>query len=94
MNVSAREEVMENKELVKQMVELHKTSFDNSFNMLVTLQEQMEKMMSSFVDQAPWLPAEGKKAITNLVNTYKKGREDFKKLVDDGYKKVDDFLAK
>jgi hypothetical protein len=85
---------MENKELVKQMVELHKTSFDNSFNMLITLQEQMEKMMNSFVDQAPWLPEDGKKAIGNLVDTYKKGREDFKKIVDDGYKKVEEFLAK
>ncbi|HVN72402.1 MAG TPA: hypothetical protein VMU10_10320 [Desulfomonilia bacterium] len=85
---------MENKELVKQMVELHKTSFDNSFNMLITLQDQMEKMMNAFVDQAPWLPAEGKKTFVNLVSTYKKGREDFKKLVDDGYKKVEETLAK
>jgi hypothetical protein len=85
---------MENKELVKQMVALHKTSFENSFKMLATLQEQMEKVLSSFVDQTPGLPEEGKKAIANLVGTYKKGREDFKKLVDDGYKKVDDFLGK
>ena len=85
---------MENKEIVKQMVELHKTSFDNSFNMLITLQDQMEKMMNAFVDQAPWLPAEGKKTFVNLVSTYKKGREDFKKLVDDGYKKVEETLAK
>ena len=56
----AREVTMENKELVKQMVELHKTSFDNSFNMLVTLQDQMEKMVNSFVDQAPWLPGRRK----------------------------------
>jgi hypothetical protein len=88
------EDVMENKELVKQMVKLHKTSFDNSFNMLATLQEQMEKMMDSLVLQAPWLPEDGKKVIGNLVETYKKGREDFKKLVDDGYKKVEDYLAK
>ncbi len=85
---------MENKELVKQIVALHKASFDNSYNMLVTLQEQMEKMMNSFVDQAPWLPEEGKKVITNLVGTYKKGREDFRKVVNDGYKKVEDYLAK
>jgi hypothetical protein len=76
------------------MVALHKTSFENSFKMLATLQEQMEKVLSSFVDQTPGLPEEGKKAIANLVGTYKKGREDFKKLVDDGYKKVDDFLGK
>lgn len=52
---------MENKELVKQMVALHKTSFDNSFNMLVNLQDQMEKMVNTFVDQASWLPADGKR---------------------------------
>ncbi|HPI92660.1 MAG TPA: hypothetical protein PLT09_12950 [Deltaproteobacteria bacterium] len=85
---------MENKEIVKQMVDLHKTSFDNSFNMLVSLQDQMEKMVNTFVDQAPWLPAEGKKAIGNLVSTYKKGREDFRKLVDDGYRKVEDYIGK
>jgi len=85
---------MENKELVKQVVELHKTSFDNSFNMLITLQDQMEKMVNSFVEQAPWLPADGKKAVTNLVSTYKKGREDFKKVVDDGYKKVEEYISK
>ena len=85
---------MENKDLVKQMVELQKTSFENSFNMLITVQDQMEKMVNSFVEQAPWLPAEGKKAISNLVITYKKGREDFRKVVDDGYKKVDEYLSK
>ena len=85
---------MENREIVKQMVDLHKTSFDNSFNILITLQDQMEKMVNTFVDQAPWLPAEGKKAFTNLVSTYKRGREDFKKLVDDGYKKVEETLGK
>lgn len=85
---------MENKELVKQMVALQKTSFDNSFNMLVTLQDQMEKMVDTFVDQAPWLPAEGKKAFANLITTYKKGREDLKKLVDDGYRKVEDYIEK
>lgn len=85
---------MENKALMKQMVDLHKTSFDNSFNMLVNLQDQMEKMMNTFVEQAPWLPAEGKKAIGTLITTCRKGRDDFKKLVDDGYRKVEDYIGK
>jgi hypothetical protein len=92
--MSEREADMENKDMIKQMVMLHKTTFDNSFNMLTNLQDQMEKMVNNFADQAPWLPAEGKKAFANLVNTYKKGREDFKKLVDDGYKKVDEYIEK
>lgn len=85
---------MENTELVKQMIDLHKTSFDSSFNMLVNLQDQMEKMVNTFVDQAAWLPGEGKKAIGNLVATYRKGRDDFKKLVDDGYRKVEEIITK
>ena len=43
--------------------------------------------------QSPWLPAEGKKAVTDWIKAYKLGREDFKIAVDDNYKKVEDFFA-
>jgi len=43
--------------------------------------------------QSPWLPAEGKKAVTDWIKAYKRGREDFKAAVDDNYKKVEDFFA-
>jgi hypothetical protein len=43
--------------------EFHKTSFDTTcFNMLVTLQDQMEKMVNSFVDQTRGFPR-GEKGI-------------------------------
>ena len=42
---------------------------------------------------ATWLPAEGKKAIDDWLNSYKKGCEDFKNLVDENYQKVEDFFA-
>lgn len=85
---------MENKEMIKQMIELHKTSFNMSFNMLTNLQDQMDKMVNSFMDQATWLPGEGRKAFETLLGNFKKGREDFKKLVDDGYKKVEEYITK
>ncbi len=80
-------------ELAKQMIEFNKTTFDNSFSMMVMLQEQMEKTVSSFVEQAAWLPEDGRKVLGDWVSTYKKGREDFKKLVDESYKKVDAYFA-
>ena len=43
--------------------------------------------------QSPWLPAEGKKAVTDWIKAYKRGREDFKAAVDDNYKKAEDFFA-
>jgi hypothetical protein len=84
---------MEPLKMAKQMIDFNKATFDNSFNSMVLLQEQTEKMVSSFLDQAAWLPEEGKKALKEWLATYKKGREEYKKMVDEGYKKVDSFFA-
>ena len=79
--------------LTKQMIDFNKASFDNSFNAMVLLQEQTEKMVNTFMDQAAWLPGEGKKALNEWVETVRKGREDFKKVVDQGFGKVEDYFA-
>ena len=84
---------MEPNLLLKQMLEFNKTAFDNSFNAMLTIQQQNAKMVDTFVEQATWMPEEGKKLIREWVNAYKKGCEDFKKAADENYKKVDDFFA-
>jgi uncharacterized coiled-coil DUF342 family protein len=84
---------MDPKALFKQMVEFNKTLLDNSFSAMVTLQEQTERMVKVMLEQATWLPAEGTKAINEWVNSYKKGRDDFKTLVDKSFKNVEDFFA-
>ena len=85
---------MNEKVLVKQMIDLHKTSFDNGFAMLFVIQDQMEKMVGSLIDHAGWLPEEGKKVLDTLLTNCRKGREDFKNLVDDGYMKAHEFFEK
>ncbi len=77
----------------KQMIDFQKTTFDNSFNAMVMLQEQAERMSNTLLDQATWMPAEGKKVVNDWVKAYKKGREDFKKVVDDNFKMVEAFFA-
>ena len=84
---------MDQKQILKQMIEFNKTTFDNSFNAMVMVQEQTERMVSTFLVQSTWLPDEGKKVISDWVKAYNKGREDFKKLVDQSYKRVEDFFA-
>ena len=79
--------------LTKQMIDFNKASFDNTFTAMVLLQEQTEKMVNAFMEQATWLPGEGKKALNEWVETVKKGREDFKKVVDQGFGKVEDYFA-
>jgi uncharacterized coiled-coil DUF342 family protein len=84
---------MEPLKMAKQMIDFNKATFDNSFSSMVLLQEQSEKMVKAFLDQATWLPEEGKKVLNEWVTAYKKGREEFKKMVDESYKKVDDYFA-
>jgi len=84
---------LDQKQVFKQMLDFNKTAFDNTFNAMVMLQEQTERMFSQFLEKAVWLPQEGKKAIEDWLKSYKKGCEDYKKLVDDSFKKVEAFFA-
>ncbi|UCD31481.1 MAG: hypothetical protein JSW04_10580 [Desulfobacterales bacterium] len=84
---------MEPKLIAKQMIDFQKTTFDNAFQAVVVQQNQTEKMTNTMLDQTVWLPKEGRKAIDEWVKAYKKGRENFKKSVDDNFKKVEDLFA-
>ena len=79
---------MEQKQIVRQMMEFNKKAFDNSFSAMSELQDQTEKLMMNFLDKAEWVPEEGKKAMQDWIANYKKSRNDFKAAADDGYRKV------
>ncbi len=81
------------KRLLKQMLDVNKATFDNTFNAMIMLQEQAERMANTPLEQAIWLPEEGKKAVNEWVNAYKKGREEFKKSVDASFKKVEEYFG-
>ncbi|HNU74819.1 MAG TPA: hypothetical protein PLE36_14045 [Deltaproteobacteria bacterium] len=84
---------MDQKQMVRQVIDFQKASFDNSFNAMVLIQEQTEKMAKTFLDQANWLPEEGKSVLNQWIGAYKKGRDDFKKSVDENFRKVDEYFS-
>ena len=84
---------MDQKQIALQMIQFNKTAFDNSFNAMSMVYEQNEKMLGTFLKQATWIPEEGRKAIETWIQTYKKGCEDFKKMADENYQKVEEFFA-
>ena len=83
---------MDQKQVLKQMIDFNKAAFNNTFNAFVMLQDQAESMSNTLLTQATGLPQEGKKAIEELVKNCKTGRETFKKTVDESFKKVEDFF--
>ena len=56
---------MDEKIIVKQMIDFHKSTFQNSYNAMVMLQDQTEKMLSTFLSQANWVPQDFKKVMEN-----------------------------
>ena len=83
---------MDQKKLFKQMLDFNKSAFENSFNAMVMLQEQAERAANTILDQATWLPEDGRKAIKQWADSYKKGRDDFKKLIDENYSRVETYF--
>jgi len=84
---------MDPKQISKQMFDFNKMAFERSFSAMVVMQDQAEKMFSMWLEQNKWFPEEGKKAMEEWVKTYKKGRDDFKTKVEDGYGKMEEYLV-
>jgi len=84
---------MDQKMMFKQMLAFQKTTFDNSFNAMAAMQEQGEKMVNTFIEQAEWLPEEGKKAVANWINAYKEGRTKYREAVEKNFEKVEEYFS-
>ncbi len=84
---------MDQQKMAKQMIDFYKTTFDNTFTALSIMQEQTERMTNMFLEQATGLPADGKKALQEWMKAYKKGCDEFKKTVDDNFKKAEHLFA-
>ena len=83
---------MDPKKMGKQMIEFYKTSFDNSYSAMMMLQEQMERMANLYWGQMVNVPDEVKKGMSEWTKSYKKNCEDFKKSVDESFKKLETFF--
>ncbi|WP_372683164.1 hypothetical protein [Desulfosarcina sp.] len=85
---------MDNLRIAKQMIELNKTAFDNSFSAMTLVYEQNEKIFETILNQAAWMPEAGRKAIEEWLEAYRNGCSQYKKLVDESYAKVEVYFDK
>jgi hypothetical protein len=83
---------MEHRHLFKQMVEMNKASFENSFETMAKAYEQNKEMAETFLSQSPLIPEEGKKAYSDWLSAMRNGADDFKKMVDENYGKVEAYF--
>jgi hypothetical protein len=84
---------MDQKQIIKQLVEFNQSAFDNAFDAIVTIQDQTEQIAEKMMDQADWMPEESRKAIDNWADVYKTSRNNFKVQVDNTYKQIEKLFA-
>ncbi len=76
-------------QMIKQMIQMNKLAFDNSYHMMMTSYDQNKFMLDAVLNQNSGLPTEGKKAIQDWMQAYKKGCQEFKKMLDQSYEMVE-----
>ena len=84
---------METAKFTKQMIDFQKAAFDNTYAGLTVFQDYTENMTNGFLIQFPWVTEEGKKPIENSFEIMKKYREDYKKMIDEGFDKLVEVTA-
>lgn len=84
---------MHSKMIAKQIIELNKAAFDNTFDAITIFQYHSEKMMMVLGERASFFPHESTRVITEWMETCRKGKEDFQKTVKDSFNTVESFLA-
>ena len=85
---------MMDQKIAKQIIDFQKATFDNTFNAIAMFQDQAEKTTKMFLDAGMCpVPEEGKKMLHEWVQAFKKGREEYKKALDESFKRMEDFFA-
>jgi len=83
---------MDSKKMMKQMMDVHKTSLKNGFSTMALFQNQTEKLMKILIDLTFGISDEGKKVFDQWTDASKKGFDDLVKAVDDGYEKIEELI--
>lgn len=78
--------------IAKQMITFQKSVFENSYHAMNMVFEQTENMANSFIKQMPMVPEESKKVMDDVIGFYKKSRDDYKKAVDEAFKKMEEMF--
>ena len=81
---------MENRRTEKQMLDFHRAICENLFSMMTVLQGQAENIFSFFCHYTD-MSDEMKEIMDRRIGEYKKGLDDLKNAMDEGYAKVEDY---
>lgn len=76
---------MEANKIAKQVINFQKMSFDSWFSTMSLMQDQAASAMNTMIDQARWMPQDGRDAVQNWMDVIKDERSRLKGYMDDSF---------
>ncbi len=67
------------------LIKLQRSAFNGTLNLLAQVQKRGDTLLKERVEEASWMPAEGKEIIKEWNRTLNDGRVEFQKTVDKSY---------
>jgi hypothetical protein len=80
---------MEAEKLAKQMIGFQKTAFNHTFDMVMAVRDQSEKITCSWCEKNGILPDQSKKVMLEWGHVIKKNLEEYKKVINDGFNTIE-----
>lgn len=84
---------MEQTQITKRVIDYQKLSFDHWYNAMSLIQDQAESTMDLMLNQASWIPQEGRSAYQSWINVCQQERGRFKSYVEKGFAALEKALT-
>ncbi len=84
---------MEPIQMTKKVIDFQKMSFDHWYNAMSMIQDQAGSTMDLVLNQATWIPEDGRNTLRNWVNVCQQERGRFKTYVDKGFTALEKAVA-
>ncbi len=79
--------------IARSLVELQRTTFTGIMRNYITLMGQRRSIYDTCMNQAFWIPEQGKKAFRGLFDRNKRALEDYTEFVSSAYEGIQEFFA-
>lgn len=87
-------EMMDSKNLFKQMVDFQQAVFDTSFNTMTMVHARTEKITDMFLDQILWGYEKWKNVASDWNKACHNTSESFRRTMDDNFAKMETYYNK
>lgn len=76
----------------RQMISFQKSAFNHTFDILMALKNQSEKIAGSWCEKNSMVPEQGKVFMSDWSRMVEKGLEEYKKMINEGFTNMESYM--